>query len=489
MKERDDFLLMKKYAEKLNDLIFKVKQDVLSFLHGEISKDHFLKVKKAELERELKEVKSLYKEINDKKLYRLFDELILEKLLDDLKNRNFKEKEEFKVTNFSLKPLESTLEKILRYSFSKRGEEGIALSDIIRTRFIVLDESYEQMKSLFLSSIYSTIKENENISLVYHKPFKVFIEGIEAELNGYVFENIFKIGNIYSYFLQFSSREETNEAFRVIKSKLKRTTKKYDKRKIKLAPLYKIDIEKCYEEIFKGLNIYLDKKENKISMLILEDSIIHNPNIKEIVYEINNEEFKNYLGILRPQLIGKTFGSYDYFAVRPHTAFEKIEVPYLFKELGINPLKTWYQDSILDEKDLTDNYFKDIPNKLASFSNINFAIGELSCEKTRFYPIGEIQIQTYSVKRLDQYNPNFDHRSYELERLKKYFLEPLNSLVVNYSTSKRKMKKTKSIMEYLKPLLEESVYKKYYSDSKGNKKRLSFKLNKDRLSLVLTDYS
>jgi len=479
-----DFELLTNYTSKLNDLIFKIKQDVLSFLSGDISKNHLLNLRKKELENSIEELNKLYRIINKEEKHRIFDSILLKKTKENIK-KYFKEKEDFEIENFTLKPFSSTLEKILRYSFSKEGEKGIALSDLVRSRITTIDEYYQIIKDLVIGSLYDIVKDNDKLSLVYHNQFKVSVKDIKAYLRGYVFENIFREGNIYSYFIIAKDSKDANEIYRSIKDKVRSITRKFDKRKTYLSPLYKIDLEKCYEEIFKGLNIYLSKKENEVVILVIENQLLKNEKIKDLVNKILTKEFKNYLGLLaveNEKNMGK-MDIYNSFAIRPHTAIEKVEKPYLFSELGISLPSNWYYESIIDEKDLSEKFLKEQSNRSAIFSNLNFALGEIKCENTRFYPLGEIQIQTYSIKRLNSLNPNFNHKNYELKRLNNSFIKPLNSLIRKYlKNHKRKVKNySEALLEYLEPLINNSISKKTYIGEKGRDFKVIVGLNKDYL--------
>jgi hypothetical protein len=476
--KNEELCLLKEYTEKVNSLIPEIKLNVLSFLKGDINKNYLTGRLRKELEKKINEIESLYDELNKVGLTEWLNNELLEPIKESLDSTLKESNYEFH--SFCLKPLESTLEKVLRLAFLKKGE--VAISDAVRAKILVESRNYSSIKSPFLSSLYKIIENQNQLSFVYHNPFtafvKVFNDIYKVKVSGSVFEDVSKEGNIYFYTIEAEDKEDANEIFSHVKTKLKDWSKKT---KTTVSPIYKIELDKCYEDVFKGLNIYLEKKENKIYMFIIENPLLKRTDLKTTLDSIINKDFTRQLGLIFPSN-NKKNNLYESYIARPHTGFEKVEIPILFKKLDIYPPETWYQESIVDEKVLS---YTPLPSFDPSFFNVNLSVGQLDCEKTKYIPFGEIQVASFAIKRLDEYNPEFSHAKYEEKRIAK-FVESLNNLVDNYFPENRSKRKDalRAILKYISPLLDKGIRNRVINLEEGSYK-LSIRFSKDGSYLEL----
>jgi len=420
-------------SKKANELSSFIINELASLKNGEIS---YIKLKtssKEVLEGKVEELIDTYRRIEGDRSYLLPLDSFIYSIADGLP---------FEGSEFKLKPLSSLSEKIIRSAFLKK-DEPFALSDIVRTSLVTFDDEYETVKEQFSDALFKSAERYGDFALTYPQEISATYKGHEVKIKGAVLENTLNSSKkAYLYALEFENEEIANQFYKeTLKPKLVKGKGVVRKRENGLS-LYEPNIEECYLNFLKsGKNgkLYLSRDGNKVYMMFLSEGLAKSRNeVKELVNNLTD------LSSYKIVKVGSAF-----YIPRPHIALSKVENKYLFPLLELENVNL--KEGILDEKDLNGK-FGTLPNRNYKFANVNFALGCIEDCKADLQTLGEIQLKTYSISRLDRFNEGFEHRVYELRRLNG-LAEAINKYIKELPDDQRK-KYVGAIINFLRPLTD-----------------------------------
>jgi len=425
-KKRNKLIELSKKANELSSFIIN---ELNSLKIGEIKISKLKASSKEILEGKVNELIESYKKIESGDLLPLNS--LIYTITDELP---------VKGSEFKLKPLSSLIEKIIRSAFLKK-EEPFALSDIVRTSLEILDEDYEKVKEEFSTTLFESAEKYKDFALTYPQEIPATYKGHNVKIKGAFLENSLNTSKkAYLYTLEFENEEIANQFYKeTLKPKLIKSKGVVRKKKNGLS-LYEPNIDECYLNFLKsGKNgkLYLSKDGNKVYIIFLSESLAKSRNeVKELVDKLTD------LSSYKITKVNNTF-----YIPRPHTALSKVENKYLFPLLELENINL--KKGVLDEKDLNGK-FGTLPNRNYKFANVNFALGCIEDCKANLQTLGEIQLKTYSISRLDKFNEGFKHKTYELRRLNS-LAEVINQYIKELPDNQRN-KYVGAIIDFLRPL-------------------------------------